>query len=266
MSNLGRMGVRDCFDVTIFDLTTLKPVLYLESLKVSSTTVGAETVYARGGRGNPRRLAWDGTKDVDFKGTDCLISPEAFSILLGSTLENGSQYLAKTQVIEVTGTSATLAATPYVSDLTNYPVTVNLNTNNDGSTIGTELTKVSGTPSAGEYSLSGGVLTFGDTYSADNIIVTYYYTGSVNTKRITITSDEFPKTFKIHGYCLYRDEKTGDDYPAVLTIPKAKLLTPFEIKQEVSGDPSTFDFNFTCLKPVGNTEMYTLDIETDNPI
>jgi hypothetical protein len=48
MANFGRGGIRDVVDLTLYDTVSLKPVLFLESLKMSTTEIGAETVYARG--------------------------------------------------------------------------------------------------------------------------------------------------------------------------------------------------------------------------
>ena len=35
------------------------PVLYLDSLKVSTVEQTASSVYAQGGKGNPRLIGWD---------------------------------------------------------------------------------------------------------------------------------------------------------------------------------------------------------------
>lgn len=266
MANFGRGGIRDVVDLTLFDTVSGLPVLYLESMKMASTEVGAETVYARGGRGNPRRIAWDSTKDVDVNGQDCLISPESLAILLGSSVSTGQQYVPVTQRITgITGTSITLAATPYTADLVNYPITVAPNTNNDGATIGTALTKVANSPTTGEYSITGLTITTGTTYSNQDFIITYYKQSTSGNKRITITSDTFPQTFKVTGYTLWRDEATGKDFPCRITIPKAKLLAPFKIEQAASGDPSVFDMKFTVLKDRTN-QMVVYDLESDNPI
>ena len=265
MPTLGRAGIRDCVDITFFDISTNKPLLFLDSLKMSSTEIGAETVYARGGRGNPRRIGWDSTKDVDVNMQDCLISPEALALHLGSTLTTGQQYVPVTEVLTVSGTTATLASTPYTASTPTYPYTANENTNNDGSTVGTELT-IAATPTAGQFKVAGTTITYGTTYSSQKIIVTYYKQSSVQNKRITIDADKFPATFKVTGYCLWRDETTGKDFPCRVTIPKAKLLAPFTISQAVDGDPSVFDMNLTALKPGGSQSIVIYDIETDAPI
>ena len=46
----------------------------------------ATTVYAQGGRGNARLVAWEGERTVTFTMEDALISPEGFMILSGAGL------------------------------------------------------------------------------------------------------------------------------------------------------------------------------------
>lgn len=50
----------------------------------------ATTVYAQGGRGNSRLVAWEGERTVTFTMEDALISPEGFMILSGAGLVQAS--------------------------------------------------------------------------------------------------------------------------------------------------------------------------------
>ena len=267
MSTLGRGGIRDCIDVTFFDVSTGTPVLFLDSLKMTTTEVGAETVYARGGRGNPRRIGWDGSKDVSIDAQDCLISPEALALHLGTSVTTGAQYVPVTYL--ATGISATtfqLPSTPYTGATPTYPLTLNLNSNNDGSTLGTSYTYAA-TPTGNQFSVSAaGLVTLGSTPTNQNFIVTYYRQTSANNKRITVDADKFPGTYKITGYTLWRDEQTGKDFPCRLTVPRAKLLAPFSIEQKVDGEPSVFEMKLDVLKPAGSQSMIIYDIEADSPI
>jgi hypothetical protein len=221
------------------------------------------------GRGNPRRIGWDATKDVDISAEDCLISPEQLSLLLGSTLATGAQYVPITERFTVVnGTTFNLlsASTPYISDLVNYPISLFVNANNDGSTMGAEIIKAATPTTALQYSIVNNLITFGATYVNQTFIITFYKASSALNKRITVTSDQFPLTFRLSGYTLWRDEATGKDFPCRITVPKAKLLAPFTIKQEASGDPSTFTMKFTCLKQSTTNIMIQYDVESDSPI
>jgi len=68
-----------------------EPVLYFDTLKTSSMEGAATTVYAQGGRGNARLVAWEGERTVTFTMEDALISPEGFMILSGAGLIEASE-------------------------------------------------------------------------------------------------------------------------------------------------------------------------------
>ena len=110
-----KFGVREICDVVLKAKTTQKignkvfyknePVLYFDSLKTSNLEGSATTVYAQGGRGNSRLIAWEGERTVTFTMEDALLSPESFSILAGANLLSYNEDSAETikeHVIEET--------------------------------------------------------------------------------------------------------------------------------------------------------------------
>ena len=94
-----RMGVREICDVVFRPLTAVdignqhfdagQPVLYLDTAKTSSLEGASTTVYAQGGKGNPRLIGWDGEKTLTFTVEDALISPVSFSMLSGAGIIKG---------------------------------------------------------------------------------------------------------------------------------------------------------------------------------
>lgn len=91
-----KFGVREICDVVLKAKANQKvgnkifykgePVIYFDTLKTSSMEGAATTVYAQGGRGNARLVAWEGERTVTFTMEDALISPEGFMILSGAGL------------------------------------------------------------------------------------------------------------------------------------------------------------------------------------
>ena len=67
-----------------------EPVIYFDTLKTSSMEGAATTVYAQGGRGNSRLVAWEGERTITFTMEDALISPAGFMILSGAGLIEGT--------------------------------------------------------------------------------------------------------------------------------------------------------------------------------
>ena len=96
-----RFGVREICDVVLKAKAAQKignkifyanePVIYFDTLKTSSMEGAATTVYAQGGRGNARLVAWEGERTVTFTMEDALISPEGFMILSGAGLIEGAK-------------------------------------------------------------------------------------------------------------------------------------------------------------------------------
>ena len=95
-----KFGVREICDVVLKAKATQKvgnkvfyknePVIYFDTLKTSSMEGAATTVYAQGGRGNSRLVAWEGERTVTFTMEDALISPAGFMILSGAGLIEAS--------------------------------------------------------------------------------------------------------------------------------------------------------------------------------
>ena len=96
-----KFGVREICDVVLKAKAAQKignkifyagePVIYFDTLKTSSMEGAATTVYAQGGRGNARLVAWEGERTVTFTMEDALISPEGFMILSGAGLVDASE-------------------------------------------------------------------------------------------------------------------------------------------------------------------------------
>ena len=116
-----RFGVREICDVVFKPLAAvdignqhfdaMQPVLYLDTAKTSSLEGASTTVYAQGGKGNPRLIGWDGEKTLTFTVEDALMSPLSFHMLSGAGVVKGSDeangkkiYVHQTYDLVVEGT------------------------------------------------------------------------------------------------------------------------------------------------------------------
>ena len=118
-----KFGVREICDVVLKAKAAQKvgdkvfyknePVIYFDTLKTSSMEGAATTVYAQGGRGNSRLVAWEGERTVTFTMEDALISPAGFMILSGAGLIQGS----KNKTIKVHTTEQTEDELKLIVDL-----------------------------------------------------------------------------------------------------------------------------------------------------
>ena len=116
-----KFGVREICDVVLKAKSAMKvgnkifyanePVIYFDTLKTSSMEGAATTVYAQGGRGNTRLVAWEGERTVTFTMEDALISPEGFMILSGAGLIDGTEQTIYQHISEtIDASKVTLSA------------------------------------------------------------------------------------------------------------------------------------------------------------
>lgn len=244
-----------------------EPVLYFDSLKMATTEGTAETVYAQGGKGNPRLIAWEGDKTVTFTFEDALISVEGMSVLAGADLIKASTgneiRVHKKAVVQagaessegIVNVGAHIAEGETVVENEAFGFVVNANG---------EITKRLGAATIA----TGGQVKFDTTLTEGNsILVDFYVTKNSGVQEISITPDQFAGYFYIEGDTLFRRQSDGKDLAAQIVIPNAKIQTAFTFEMSPSGDPSTFTFTADAFPgvlagdPVGaERKMYAMRI------
>ena len=92
-----RFGSREICDVTFKALTNNQkvgnkefkagqPVFVIDTATTSNMEQASTTVYAQGGKGYNRLIAWEGEKTLTFTVTDALMSPLGLAVLTGAGL------------------------------------------------------------------------------------------------------------------------------------------------------------------------------------
>jgi hypothetical protein len=107
MANLfDRYGIKEVSDVTFYgadsqgDLTV--PVLYLDTLKISTVETTAENTEAKGGKGNGTFIAWDYGKEVIVNLEDALFSTRSMEVMYGGNYKSRtSEKLNKIKLFNV---------------------------------------------------------------------------------------------------------------------------------------------------------------------
>ena len=121
-----KFGVRQCANIvfrakqeTVIGTSSFhvgQPVLYIDTATTSSMEQASSTVYAQGGRGNARLIAWEGDKTLTFTVTDALISPVSLSMLSGAGLVKESGKWV--HVHATTAATMTISGNSGIIDLT----------------------------------------------------------------------------------------------------------------------------------------------------
>lgn len=249
---------REIANVVLKEIATGKPVLYLETLKTSSTEVTAEAAYARGGPGNPKRLMWESNKEVMYNMQDSLISPESFAMLAGTTVATKVVKVHKKEVLTLnTSKEVTITETPVIASATPMFVFVTQHGDDIGITVPSNATN--------GYQLAVKTLTFngvvgGHTFAANNkVIVDYYYDSAATAKELVIEAGKFAGYYRLEADTLWKRESDGVDLPAKFIMPRIKMSSAFTISSAAEGDPSVFDFNCEVF-PDSSDRMVIIDI------
>lgn len=242
---------------------TYTPVMIVDSAQMSSMENAVATVYAQGGKGNPRLLAWDGDRTATFKFDSAIMSIDGLAILTGSNIASGATTLLRQQVtFTPTGTSKTFSAAEL--GLTTGMTIVN---NSGGVTfnlISLDATgDISGVTTGGfTVSTTGNTLTIASlTANADYLLDFYVQAGA---SKLQVEAGRFAGYYYIEANTLFRD-MDGIDHPAQITIPKGKIKSNFTLTMSPTGDPTTFSFEVDALPDhtmfdTTKKVLYTLDI------
>ena len=241
----------------------------------------ATTVYAQGGRGNARLVAWEGERTVTFTMEDALISAEGFMILSGAGLVAATedktikQHMTETidkSDVTVEGTEEAAADAVYKIKLSKkpylpkdagedfayvmfckdgeiisepfIPVHEEVNETDGAFIITVKAHDNYNTPEdeADTYNLA----TFFSKNKFDSVIVDYYTERKSNAQQIEITADKFGGNYYLEASTLFRDQN-GVDMPAEFIIPNCKIQSNFTFTMASSGDPSTFTFTMDAF-------------------
>ena len=140
-----RYGIKEVADVTFYkinaDGSKGAPVLFLDTLKVSTVEQTASSADARGGKGNPKLVSWDFGKEINVTLTDALFSPASMAIMFGDKDGVSTENTGTIIKVAMARISATQADTTVEIDTKNGRKTVKVLADG-GATYNTGITKV----------------------------------------------------------------------------------------------------------------------------
>ena len=281
-----KFGVREICDVVLKAKAPQKignkifyanePVLYFDTLKTSTMEGTATTVYAQGGPGNARLMAWEGERTVTFTMEDALISPEGFMILSGAGLieagagkpiyQHITERIDRSKITE--DNRIPLSKKPYAphtadgdSNLGNFAFVMLVKNDEIISEPYIPVHEVDsvGNETEGFYFTLAehdvyDILNAESQYDVDSwtdldfdsVIVDYYTPHESDAVQIEITADKFGGNYYLEASTLFRDTN-GVDMPAEFIIPNCKVQSNFTFSMASSGDPSTFTFTLDAF-------------------
>lgn len=291
-----RFGIREICNVvfrakakqTLGSRTFFKdePVLYFDTLKTSGLEGAATSVYAQGGRGNPRLVVWEGERTVTFTMEDALISKEGLAILTGAGLiaakdanSGRGMFAHVSDTIEILEdnkieikddfacwtldgdgnpkATGTVKDGEEIKDYAHNSAEIFImETDNTGDIIAEPCI-----PAAVEYKMDTDALTGknkphttvtcygheGILKAGTVVVIDYYVRRTSGATQIEITADKFGGAYYIEADTLFRREGDNVDMPANFIIPNGKVQSNFNFAMAATGDPSTFTFTVDAL-------------------
>ena len=255
---LARYGIKEVADVVFYKLGNSGmpeyPVLYLDTLKVSTIEQTAEEAEARGGKGNAALIAWDYGKEINVTLEDALFSAKSMAIMFGNgevkefdTATNPEQLIMKTIQCTFDGKEP-----PKTWEGPDGKVRDMFNPKYYAAT-GEELTYADGKLS---YTKGDETVEVAEGYR-------YFCTFDINAKGavIEVSANSFPGTYYVVGDTFARSEASGEDEMFQFIIPKAKVTSENTITLEAEGDPSVFNMNLKVLRPADGKMMKLVKYE-----
>ena len=263
-----QFGIREICDVVFkaknagslgsFDYVAGQPVLYIDSAKTSTMEGAATTVYAQGGKGNARLIAWEGERTLTFTIEDALLSELGFAILSGAGLlnntENGEKIYVHTSSVAVMDKEGVIDLTDVLNEneTVHNAAPVFVMSMKNGSftgvvqdvTVGETDVQASTTVSAKK---AGQYLTATGTGKQEQVFVDFYIEKTSGVTEMTIDVENFAGYYYVEASTLFRRQSDGKDLPAELIFPNVKIQSNFTFNMAATGDPSTFTFTMDAM-------------------
>ena len=257
-----RYGIKEVANVSLFALANDEVngiqegdvVLYLDTLKVSTTETTAENVSAQGGWGNPKLVTWDYGKDINVTLEDAVVSWEELRIIQGGQFKKATED-------EFVIVRRTAEKNFKAGETIEFPT-------GDGKTVDGKAHFPTVAPESYQYmdmveglrgnvkngtdSLKGAVIGYEVTEDEGTRKVRFFWEetreNEATASEIVISPNTFPGTYRVVGDALIRSEATGADEAFQFVINKAKMLSEVTLNMQAEGDPSTFNMTLNVLR------------------
>jgi len=240
-----RYGLKEVANVIFFDVATNKPVLFFDTLKVSTIENESESAEARGGQGNGRLMTWDFGRTATLTLQDALLSDVSLSLLAGTAVKTTGIEVVGREVLTAVDNTApktkvTLAQTPKDGTVAVYKMDKGLMTE--------EVTGITVTDK--EVTIATGV-------TKDSLVMVFYtYTAPTGATQVTFNGANFPATYRVVGDTVVRGQD-GVDRKMQFVVPKAKLQSTFNLTMDAE-NVSTFDFTLDVLVDAETNKLYDI--------
>lgn len=215
------MANREVADLIFVDYATKKPFLNLDFANVTTTELTGENVYAYGGKGHPKRIAFSGERGGTLSIETQIQTVKLWQLITGGEVSKKAKFMAREE-LTVTGSGATVT-------LTETPITGSVVVYKADDDCGTELKTTVDTKT---------VTLTTPISDGDKVIAYYLKEVTSGVESISIKSTSFPKNFIVYGDTIM---KTEDDevLPYKFTAYKVAPQSNISLSYSNNGDPGS---------------------------
>ena len=237
-----RYGAVTVMDVMLLDYETKKPVMFLDTLKISSINAESEMKEIKGGKYADVLITYDFARTLGLEFQDALLSSESMKNLWGAKITDAVTgfNVHQREILTATTGGVLTVSLDIATGTTGAPLMVAVY-DSDGDVVSLTPTAV-----AGKRITDAAKLVVGEQY-------TVFYigeapgTGEWKAIQALVTSETFPKTVTFVGKTFFINQKNGKKVEAEIEVPKLKLAANFTLGLEAEGDASVFDFSGMAL-------------------
>lgn len=223
------MANREVCDLIFVDYATKKPFLNLDFANVTTTELTGESVFAYGGMGHPKRVAFSGERSGTITIETQIQTVKLWQLITGGEVTKSAKFVTRVEAAtDAAGTEITLAEEPAAGSVVVYAY---------GDDCGTEL----------PCTVSGKVITLTTAITGESKVIVYYMKEiTEGVERINIKSTSFPKNFIVYGDTVM---KTEDDelLPYKLTAYKVAPQSNMSLSFSNNGDPGSITITADLL-------------------
>lgn len=220
------MTNREVCDLIFVDYSTKKPFLNLDFANVTTTELTGESVFAYGGKGHPKRMAFSGERGGTLTIETQIQTVKLWQMITGGEVSKSARFVTRVEAaVDNDGTSVTLTDKPVAGSVVVYA---------DGDDCGTELA----------CTVADKVITLTTALTAgDKLIIYYMKEVTEGVQRVNIKSTSFPKNFIVYGDTVMKTEN-DEVLPYKLTAYRAAPQGNMSLSFSNSGDPGSI--TITC--------------------
>ena len=242
-------------DVTLYDINTKYPVMYFDTLQLTSVEGANEVTEIQGGKGNPILASISHSKNVDVQFDDAIMTMSSLAVLTGGELSstrdphnNVTITMAQTEIIEIKkdATEIELAHAPkadtyvYIAEMIDGVLSTVTRT-----ILPVEANKKIALDLFNNYEASK----FGDA----NYRVFYEYeigldNDTTNANELSVLADKFAGTYRFIGDTVLFNQYNGNNDVFQIEVPKLKLNGSFSFSFNAATEAAVFSFQGKALR------------------